>query len=222
MGYDEKDIKDFQIGKFFRKYSSLIDIPMVKSDIDAYKKKLNAVSELGKFIDFNKNVLIVYNGDIARELFLAGFSRLEAYKTYAFLNAYDLTNAYFHTTPIDKREDSDDDSQGSHLDYTQEVLCLTLRYYEVTNKLTEEIAVSTLMSRLMGRRFRLNWVFCKGTEGDLLKQYKGVRELYDRPGCLYYDLNRRGSLGYVPVKSSPDSLYSGSLGSMSNGLENMY
>lgn len=191
--------KNFVKKRFFIKYNKLIDRDLAKSDINLYKKKLNFVYNLTDKIDFNKNILVVYKKDIAKELFLSGFSRLDKYMTYCYYNIHEILDIYFGTRTT-YRNETEEETLNSNLEIMQDVLCMTINYYESFHGKLEEVAVHTIMNRALGRhnslnsRDKLNWVFCLGEESYLIKQYPNLRKIFleeGRPNFAYYDLNKQ-------------------------------
>jgi hypothetical protein len=186
--------EQYSKNRFFRRYGNLVDVEFAKKNMEAYKSKLDAVGKLCKDIDFNQNVLIVYKADIARELFLTGFSKLADYKTFRYYNIFDILDIYFGNRKGSVNE-TDDDYMNSPMDVIQDVLCLTVNYYESTNKLQDELAVQTIMNRTNGRvsggKAKLTWIFSMGEEKDLRARYSGIRDLFvaGKPNFQYYDLN---------------------------------
>lgn len=193
------DREKFPVQRFFTRYMQLVDVPLSKKNPAEYKRRLNEAWILTKDIDFERSILFSYPKDLAREIFLAGFARLSYYTSFRFMNVSDLLNIYFgHRLPGTNVTDEPD--TASNIDIFEDALCLTLNYYEVNNKLSEEIILETVMSRARGRlnnitggkRPKLNWLFFKGRDSEL-SRYKMVRNEFACEGnqhiMSYYNLS---------------------------------
>lgn len=223
--YDEK----FFQNRFFLKYALFVDRELAKSNLELYKQKLNYVGKITKDIDFTKNIFVVCTKDIAKELFLTGFSRLDSYRTFDYYNVGELVDIYFGTRNS-YRNETDEYTINSNLELTRDVLCMTINYYEMSNKLRDEIAYSTIMVRSQGRgsginstKGKVNWVFFMGSESEIDGICPSTRNIFTnegRPNFDYYDLNSgkkvlgtnssvngMGSKTSVTKSSSVDELY---------------
>lgn len=174
--------EDFMVRRFFTKYSQLVDMNMARRDPKAYENKLNHAQRLVKDIDFTKNLLIFCEEELAREVFLVGFSKMPYYCTYRFFNAMDITNIWFGPKVM-----PEDEEAHNNTDLKQDVLCITMNYAESKNAATDPANKETIFQRAMGQGFkrpRLNWVYFKGTQADFLNKYPEVNSLFN---CGYYN-----------------------------------
>jgi len=192
-----KDVNKLLTKRFFIKYMNLIDFDLFKRDTAVYKKKLNHAHSLVKGIDFNKNILIAYDRDLVKEVFLAGFSYLDYYPSFIFMGVEELFNYYFGLRSSYHKDNISEDYVSSHVNIKEDVLCLALNYYETARKKTEEIVLSTIISRSGGlsleRSKKTNWLYFYGDDKSLKEKYPLLYEEFlkeeNRIKYAYCDLN---------------------------------
>ena len=187
------------VNKFFNKYKEFVDVGLAKDNLVEYKKRLSIISKMTEKVDFTKNVLVIYQKDIAREVFLSGFARQEEYKSYKLYNVGDLMDIFFGNRSY-KSGNDEEDVINSELDISKDVLCVTVNYYETSGKSEwrDEIMVSTIVNRGNGKfkgKVKLNWIFSKGSKEELAKRYPNLLNLFleGRHDYLLYDLNQGAS-----------------------------
>ena len=197
--------------RFFVKYQEFVDRDRLRINPSKYVQTLNQVSKSLEGIRFDRNVLIICNQDISREVFLCGFSRLENYKSFVFYNVEDLMDIYFDRRGHDSVSSgiqSQEEGINSVLDIRQDVLCLTMNYHETVNKKSDEVCVSSIQSRIQksGRSInpRWTWVFSKGDMSRYPYVYSLFRDTEDICGIHELDIMRSGSSssGLNPKKST--------------------
>lgn len=186
--------------RFFRKYQEFLDRDLLRISPKKYIEKLNRVSTSLEGIRFDRNVLIICNQDISREVFLCGFSKLDEYKSFKFYNVEDLMDIYFDRRGYDSVSSglqSQEEGINSCLDIRQDVLCLTMNYHETVNKKSDEVCVSTIQNRIQKSsrsvRPKWSWVFSKGD----MSRYPYVWNLFKETEeiCGIHEIRVSGIVG---------------------------
>jgi hypothetical protein len=182
--------------RFYTKYKNFLDMPLIQKNPAEYGKRLSEVGKLCSNIDFTSNILVIYKDDIAKDLFLTGFSKLTTFRSSILLNVNEFLEILFgnrkdsavHERSIDSIYDIDDD-----------VLCLTISYHEPYMQRQEDLAVQSIITRYntvqIERPVKLTWVFCMGFSEDLLLKYPKIKYLFEQNSELFkiYNLNPKGA-----------------------------
>ena len=159
----------YHIKRFFIKYKDLIDSLLYNSNPSRYKSKLNGVGKLlsNEEASFEFNVLVSSTRDFAKEVFLTGMSTLEKYHSYLLLNVQDLIDIYFGNK---------EDYLGLH-SIKQDILCITLGYYESYHSKGEEIVIQVMMDR--ANKGKRTWIFIKDDEDvAIIDRYPNIMEIF--------------------------------------------
>ncbi len=213
----------FLKSRFFSRYSRLVDRNLAGRNLPLYRKKLNYVQLRCKKLkmDFNQNILVLHRDDLAREVFLHGFSSMDKYLTYDYMNIYALTEIW-----VGVRRD-DEGNKYSHLDSLHDVLCITLNYDEAHNKNSEDLALQLVRYRVSHTpkgKVRYNWFFFRGDDGGLKNRYRHIRDMFyeDKTGMFsVYDLNT-DSVVDGSNKNSSDSIISSPVSGESSVEKGLY
>jgi hypothetical protein len=189
-----------------------MDWDMFKNNLELYKKSFGLVAQLTDSIrvDFTTNMLLLYNYNYAKQIFLHGMSRIPTLRSHVFLNVFELLDISFGQRK-DEFSSARDDSEfyTSEMNILEDILCLTCNCWEV-NRITKdsknpmgyagEVARNCIMRRYdyvdknPEKPSKLNWVFFKGTKNEMLTKYPGLLEYFEEmrkinPRFKIYDLN---------------------------------
>ena len=195
--------------RFFVKYKELLDLEMAKKDKERYSRKVDGIYKLTKDINFKKNILVCCNREIAREVFLSGFARMDKYLSFSLMGVEKLRNIYMgHNSSWNNNEE--DEIINDICRIRGDVLCLKLNYNETKNKLTEDIILSAISSREMEKSIgdiKLHWIFFYGTDRELREKYPRVRAEFMREDNKY-------THGHYVLGSAEEVGVSGNKGSL--------
>ncbi len=157
-----------RINRFYNHYRRFVSRSI---DPKKYKVLLNNVHKMTEEIDFNSNLIICHPKMIDREVFLSGFSRLETYKSFHYMNVGELKDIFFSYSRENELPSSADYSSTNQLN--NDVLCLTLNAYESKPKsgFLVDICLEVVMRRAFSNTDKLNWLFFRGSLDILRMDY---------------------------------------------------
>lgn len=191
---EQADVLELHYQRFFARYGKLV--PKLLSP-DKIKKNLKLASDLcarmekrkDNPLNFNRNVLIVTPIDIHKELFLCGFSKLKEFKSYRYLNVYNIVEIQLSV---------DDKAFGitSLSSIHEDILCVEINFKEMQNKLLEDAVISLILNR--NNLGKPTWLVAVGVEDDFRtntsygEKYGKILKMFkdDTKGCFnYFDFN---------------------------------
>lgn len=183
---------NYSLKRFISRYRGLFDMGLIKKDFAAYKSRQSVTDIWCKEIDFEKNILVICPFDIAREVFINGFSKLDDYKSYCMYNIDEIHSITFGAREEGKNV-SGEESLNSEFDILQDVLCMTVSYYERKVISHEDLLINIVMSR--HNKNKLNWVFAIGDETSITKEYPKMVRLFKSGGIMFdmIDLTKKAS-----------------------------
>lgn len=189
-------------------YKDYINVPLYKKDKARYLKTLGSVETLLKDIkDINKNMLILCDSGIDREVFLTLFSKKERLTSNKYVNAAQIYDVYWDRCGRDNIHIDDSDVMYSTQEYSEDVLCV------YTSDDTYVRGVGPIISSLVDSRnnrhnYRgenlITWIFYRGTEESMLndKDFKIVLNYFrsnnDNDDFMILDLNKSGNGIVIP------------------------
>jgi len=225
--YDEDK---FHKEVFFKNYRKFFDMGFYKADKEAYTKKLGLVGTLVKNVNFSRNLIIVSNIDLCKEIFLSGFMNIPTLRSSVLMNVTELYEIYFGNRPADlvtARPESE--AYSSEIDILEDVACFTLNYHEAVFEKSKgnraNILAHTIMRRYEYRESdpnkppKLNWIFSMGHMNNLEGEYGPILQLFkdkrDNPMFGIVDLNTM----MIPISKSDSSSVSSNVSSSVSGGE---
>jgi hypothetical protein len=208
---------NYHVEVFFKKYNRLLDKALIRKDREGYKRKLDLVGKALSGIDTDRNLLIVCNRDIAKEIFLCAFMNLPTLREYDFLNLVELMDIL-----MGKRSDgsltsrSEEDTYESLFDVMRDVVCVTCNYYEAEfhkTKSFEDNLISLIMRRYeyierdVNKPLKLTWVFHMGTYYDLKQKFPTTEMFFQgkkKDNAMFNIIDLNDVLGGVLEERTPN------------------
>lgn len=213
--YDE----NYHVKNFLLSYKGLVNLSKLKSYPSEYLKQLNEIQEMTKKVDFTKNSLFVCDRDIAKELFLVGFSRLSTLKTYFYCNMVELFDVWWGNRKNTNLNVDEDKVMFSDQDITQDVLCVYVSpdlYMSRGSRVVNSSIASRVAKTGKDGQNLLNWVFFCGSDADLRSDdFYIIKRMFESKSdfqIIHLSSNGISNVGSSSKKSS----------SKMNDLEEMY
>ena len=198
----------------------------MRSDRKRYEELLGKVGSMVKGIDFNQNLLFISRENIAKEVFLSGFSKLSDIHSYYYCNLLDLHDIWWGNRRKDNVNIPEEDIMYAESDIRQDVLCVfsDIEMYSMgTDKVLNSI-ITTRNDKQNSKGFtQRTWVFFRGSMSDL-RDTKGFKEIYKifhshiEEGYQIIDLNNTG----VHITSEISNSKKSSTGKVPNTLSDVY
>jgi hypothetical protein len=215
-----RNVDPYHLKTFFTWYNRLLDHAFITKSKKGYSRKLDAVGKLVQDIDFERNLLIVCNRDIVREVFLSGFMNLETLRSFEVLNMVELMDIYMgkraENVPSARPDERAYESVG---DLLHDVLCVTSNYFEVgfnQGKPTQEVVINSIMRRYEyvekdpKKPIKVTWVFFLGTLYELKVKMEELYKFFackaDNPLYAIVDLCEGGGDGDVEKPNNAPKL----------------
>ena len=186
--------------RFFNRYKTFVDFDRYEKNQEEYKRYIDSIYALTSGINYAGNILVIHDSGIYKEVFLCGFTRLDRYVSFRYLNISDLRNLSF-MHPDDSYTDLN--PYGNIISTSQileNVMCLTLNCYEAPNRMHSNVCNEVVINRTegslrgVGPEPKYNWIFYRGSIEDLKSQYGPIYEMFlsnsDKGNFGIYNLNR--------------------------------
>lgn len=192
---------NYHIKNFFLSYKGLVNLSRMKDYPDDYMRQLNEIQLLTKDVNFNKNTLFICDKDIARELFLVGFSRLKDIKSYFYCNMVELFDVWWGNRKSTNMNVPEDEVMFSDQDIMQDVMCVYVSpdlFMSRGSKVVNSSIESRVAKTGKNGQNLLNWVFFCGTEDELRgSDFFIIRKMFEnKQGFQIVSLNG-GSISAV-------------------------
>lgn len=201
--------KEHHTKVFFHHYKKLIDWNLATKNKQDYMKVLAHVAKITdmKKVDFNTNMLIIYQKNFSKEIFLHGMAKLPTLRSHAFLNVYELVDIAYGLRKDEFSYRDDSDNYSSEMNILEDVLCMVANCWEVNRSRSEnapgyagELAVNSIMRRYEysekneDKPLKLSWLFFKGTRLEVSGKYPAIMSFFEEmsstnPLFKIYDLN---------------------------------
>ena len=206
---------------FFVYYKNYINKPLYKADKKGYATLLGKEESMLKGLsDVNKNILVISNSNIDREVFLTLFSKKERFTSNRYVNAPQVYDVYWDKAGRDNQWLDDSEIVYSTQNYNEDVLCV----YMSTDQYVR--GVGPILNSLFDSRYNrinskgerlLTWVFFRGTvenmneDKDFKLPYNYFINMNNTGDFIILDLNKSNSGVVLPKLNTNQANNSNSL-----------